>query len=276
MISNRLESIRKSIKLEAQEASNNQDVPRTEDRRRFQDFQPGPSNNNRNNNIALREQFLNKTLTAQNVIGALSGRVDTRLNKHENNQIAGIYNRAEDVSARLGGHLNNSSFYAHVPQNLKEPTMTSSRHESPLVLNNNNAMFNFQASTENKNDVMMNSNPYRDIPYKVQNTANIIGANLEMIKKSIEKKNKRKIPPPPVYLQSKSDKIDTNIEASTSLENCTNNHSVRKEMKDQCVGTTVNTGTLQFEITSNELLNLNEEKKMILLEFMTVSYLSFM
>lgn len=271
MIKNRLELIKKAIKLEAQDVPDDQDVPRIENCRRFQDLQPGPSHNNNN---ALREQFLNKTLTSQNVIGALSGRVDTRHIKHENNQIAGVYNRAEDVNARLRGNVNNSTFYAHVPQNLKEPPMASSRHESPLVQNNNNAMFNFQASTENKNDVMMNSNPYRDVPYKVQSTGSIIGANLEMIKKSMTEKKKRKISPPLACPPSIPYKIDTNIKESTS--DSTYNRGVHKEMIDKCVGTTVNTGTLQFEITSNELQNLNEEKKVLLLEFMKVIICNFL
>ncbi|XP_070492129.1 uncharacterized protein [Chironomus tepperi] len=263
-IGKRLEEIRKSIKLEPIEFSNNEESHRFGNYRQVPGFHPNPSNNNE----ALREQFLNKTLSASNVIGALSGKVDTRNIHHETNQIAGVYNRAEDINARLRGNLNNSSFYAHIPENLNEPTIASRRHESPLVQNNNNAMFNFQASTDNVKDVMLKSNPHRDIPYKVHSTAKNIGANIQLIKKSLEECEKRKIPPPPAFSEVKSRKVDSSVQPSTSKESSTNDRVSCKEMKDKCVETTVNTGSLKFEITSNELENLSEEKKVILLEFM--------
>jgi hypothetical protein len=262
-ISNRLALIRKSLKTEPVEF-NNDNGTRSENQRRIQDVQQNPLNNNE----ALRNKFLDRTLTAQDVIGSSSGIVDNRNVKHASTQLAGVYNRADDINARLRGNANNSTFYAHVPENLNEPVIPSSRHESPLVQNNNNSMFKFQASSENLEDVMINSNPNRDIPYKVHGRANVIGANLQLIKKAlIEDKQKRKIPPPPAFSEPKVRKVEYNVQASTSKEDSSNDRSSRVDMVDKCIQT-VNTGSLQFEITANELQNLSEEKKVILLEFM--------
>ena len=267
-ISKRLAEIRKSLKTEPIEF-NTDDGNRSENQGRIQDVQPNPSNNNE----ALRNQFLNKTLTAQDVIGSSSRMVDNRNVKHASTQLAGVYNRAEDINARLRGNSNNSTFYAHVPENLNEPVISTGRHESPLVQNNNNSMFKFQASSENVENVMINTNPNRTIPYKLHRTANNIGGNLQLIKKSIaEEKQKRKIPPPPAFSEPKVRKVDYNaVQASTSKEDSPNDRSSRVDMVDKCIQTTVNTGTLQFEITQNELQNLSEEKKVILLEFMKVT-----
>ncbi|CAG9804129.1 unnamed protein product [Chironomus riparius] len=260
-ISKRLALIRKSLKTEPIEIDNG---TTSDNQRRIQNVQQNPSINNE----ALRNQFLNKILTAQDVIGS-SSMIDKRNVKHASTQLAGVYNRAEDINARLKGNSNNSPFYAHVPENSNEPAIPGDRHESPLVQNNNNAMFKFQASSENVEDVMIKSNPNRDIPYKAHRTANIIGANLQLIKKSIkEEKQKRKIPPPPAFSEPKVRRVEYNVQASTSKDDNSNDRSSRVDMVDKCVQTTVNTGTLQFEITANELQNLSEEKKIILLEFM--------
>lgn len=256
-ISKRLELIRKSIKVESLDDCSTVD----NSERRIRDVEQSSSNKE-----ALRDQFLKKTLSAQNII-------DTSINnqnrpiKHETMQIAGVYNRAEDINARLGGHFKDS-FYAHIPENLNEASIASDRHESPLVRNNNNSIYDFQVSSDNVN-VMMKSNPHRDIPYKAQRIGKVIGANIESIKKTMKEESmKRKIPPPPAFSELKSRKTD--MQASSSKENRSNDRGLRREMKDQCVETTVNTGSLQFEITSNELENLSEEKKVILLEFMKV------
>jgi len=262
-ISKRLELIRKSIKVEPLDDGSSVD----NSERRIRDVEQSTSNKE-----ALRDQFLNKTLSAQNIIETSSGNQHRPI-KHETQQIAGVYNRAEDINARLRGHFKDS-FYAHIPENLNEPSIASDRHESPLVRNNNNSIYDFQASSDNVKDVMMNCNPHRDIPYKAQRMGNVIGANLESIKKSmLEESIKRKIPPPPAFSEPKSRKIG--MQASSSKENRSIDRGSRREMKDQCVETTTNTGSLQFEITSNELENLSEEKKVILLEFMKVIFSHF-
>lgn len=146
----------------------------------------------------FREQFLNKTISSENIISL-----------HENVQnvasstdkvVQGMFNRVSQINFNISRdpRLQHSRFYARVPSNSSEKPLETSHHSSPLVQSSRNSLFSFNASHDTAKDVINESSPLGDIPLQVQNVGMKIGANFEKIRESIyeEKTKLEQVPVP--------------------------------------------------------------------------------
>lgn len=222
----------------------------------------------------IREQFLNKTLTADHIIQRVQERGIVPRHIRRDSQMDSVYNRAQDIQNRLRGQQDDQNYYARMPIDIDESRILPN-NSSPLVQSNNYSLYSFQAHEGNVRNVMVENNPYHLIPFQVRNVSSRIGANLEKINEAIlDSEGKKRKPDKAATASINEHEINNETDESTSKESVrkeVREETSRKKLVENSTQTTENTGDLHFFITSNELKDLSEKKKKILLEFMDVS-----
>lgn len=133
---------------------------------------------------------------------------------------------------------------------------------SPLVSNNNNALFMAQATVDNVEETMV-ANRYRNIPLKLQNLGNLIGADLDSISRSI---SAEKDSAPEFHQNRKRSVFIQSDEISVA--------PVPNEVLkiDAEVQTTENTDVFHFSLTYAQQLQLTREQRDGLEVFKRVSF----
>lgn len=201
-----------------------------------------------------------------------------------------IHKRAQDIKKREANNQN-LSFYANVPP--KPVPIVSQSTISPLTISAYNSQYGFQATTENVKQVAINANPYSHIPLVVQQTARRIGADLDKIN-SRDPRLQNKVAPKHMPERRQTTSFET--APSTSFEipkaptytsppplfsppiilkvNAKTQTTIPKipEKKNAETQTTNNDGTLRFELTQQELMDLSSDKRDLLLKFKEVKF----
>lgn len=132
---------------------------------------------------------------------------------------------------------------------------------SPLVANNNSAVFMAQATVDNVQDAMI-GNRFRNIPLKLQNIGNLIGADLDSISRSMS--NSVEPITMPVFHQNNTSSIHVEPVEAVPVRNVV--------MVDVGMQTTENTGGFDFSLTIDQISKLTKEQRIGLEVFKRVRF----
>lgn len=168
--------------------------------------------------------------------------------------------RADDVKRRLSERDQNETFAARMPKRFEVPIPESTA--SPLAISAHNSIYSFQATSANAKSVSLNSNPYANTPFDVQQNARKIGADPKIIYSRDPRLNRANN----ANIQQAPSIPSIAIESSSSPKPCL----LRKEAKDAETQTTKNTASFYAELTENRLRNLSSEEKEALRRFKEV------
>jgi hypothetical protein len=196
----------------------------------------------------IRRSFLEGGLNVQNVLGATTVTESDGIRR--SGQVNNVYERAKAVhSLQSGDNSTTPSFYATITPNVHDDKNLRRKDASPASHNLHSSLLSFQATAETANEVA--DNPYSALSFSTQDIGRRVGANLDGVLEARKRKSDR-----PSSSQSQTSTM-------TPIRD-------NRTFADKAVQTG-NTGSIVFEITQDELLNLSADQKNLILSVIKVS-----